>query len=128
MIGSVDPGPLVSSRCDACEVAELMGEMWLVAVAVPGGNSCPADPGLAVELARSGIFGVHAHARLALGRRLLRDLGFLAAVRGLRAVRLGIHEVLDRPGAGIPGGRDRAFIGRARRLLRRHIREEALRR
>jgi hypothetical protein len=55
MIGSVDPGPLVFSWCDACEVAELMGGMWLVAVTVPGGNSCPADPGLAVELGRSGI-------------------------------------------------------------------------
>ena len=55
MIGSVDPGPPVFSRRDACEVAELMGKMWLVVIAVPGGNSCPADPGLAVERTRSGI-------------------------------------------------------------------------
>ena len=66
VVRPVDTGPQVSGRGDACELAELIDEMRLVAVAVPGGDGGPVGPGLAGQ--RPGAPAQPVHPGEALGR------------------------------------------------------------
>ncbi len=105
MVGSVDPGPQVFARGDACEVAELAGEMWLVAIAVLGGDSRPVGLGLAVELANHSLQPLHPGE--ALGREA--HLGNEAASQGSWEHPEGGRDLADRnaPGQRLGGDRDR---------------------
>jgi GTP-binding protein EngB required for normal cell division len=59
VVGSVDPGPQVLSRGDVGEVPELVREMRLVGVAVPGGRRGPVGVGVPVQVTHEPLQPLH---------------------------------------------------------------------
>jgi GTP-binding protein EngB required for normal cell division len=59
VVGSVDPGPQVLARGDVGEVPELVREMRLVGVAVPGGHRGPVGVDVPVQVSHEPLQPLH---------------------------------------------------------------------
>jgi GTP-binding protein EngB required for normal cell division len=59
VVGSVDPGPQVLTRGDVGEVPELVSQMRLVSVAVPGGHRGPVGGGVPVKVTHQPLQPLH---------------------------------------------------------------------
>jgi hypothetical protein len=59
VVGPVKPGPQVFAWGDTGQGAELIGQMRLVSVAVPGGRGGPVDLALPVEVANHPLYPLH---------------------------------------------------------------------